>query len=118
MLHEVYLKTDLDDENESIQMLSRSADAIEVEVRNLAGPRILSFIDVDYPGWRAWVNDRPAPILRANDLFKAVEVPAGTSRVRFEFHSPSVKTGVWISTGGWLVALLLLAAPGIQKLRR
>ena len=38
-----------------------------------------------HPWWRASVDDQPADILKANVMFRAVEVPAGRHRVRFEF---------------------------------
>lgn len=42
--------------------------------------------DVWHPWWQADVNGEPAPIRRANVLFRAVEVPPGKSRVRFVFR--------------------------------
>ena len=42
--------------------------------------------DVWHPWWRAEVDGQPAPILRANVLFRAVRVPPGEHRVRFTFH--------------------------------
>jgi len=42
--------------------------------------------DTWFPGWRAEVNGRPAPIDRANVAFKAVEVPAGRVSVVFLFN--------------------------------
>ncbi|MCB1510778.1 MAG: hypothetical protein KDJ36_07725 [Hyphomicrobiaceae bacterium] len=39
-----------------------------------------------HPWWRAEVNGRSTPLLRANVLFRAVEVPRGKSRVRFVFR--------------------------------
>ena len=42
--------------------------------------------DVWHPWWRATVDDKPAEILKANVLFRAVVVPPGKHVVRFTFH--------------------------------
>jgi len=42
--------------------------------------------DVWHPWWRASVDDKPADILKANLLFRAVVVPPGKHVVRFTFH--------------------------------
>ena len=42
--------------------------------------------DLAHPWWFAEVDGQPAPILTANVLFRAVEVPAGRHTVRFEFR--------------------------------
>ena len=42
--------------------------------------------DVWHPWWRASVDDKPADILKANVLFRAVVVPPGRHVVRFTFH--------------------------------
>jgi hypothetical protein len=39
-----------------------------------------------HPWWRAMVDGSPAPILKANVLFHAVQVPPGRHRVHFEFQ--------------------------------
>ena len=56
-----------------------------------AGVLVLS--EVFYPGWRAWVNDREVEVLRANYLFRAVEISAGAQRVRLLFDPLSFKVG-------------------------
>jgi len=54
--------------------------------------------DVWHPWWRAEIDGKPAEILRANAIFRAVEVPAGEHRVRFTFHPFA---GLWAQlTGG------------------
>lgn len=42
--------------------------------------------DVWHPWWRAEVDAEPTPMLRANVLFRAVQVPSGRHVVRFAFH--------------------------------
>lgn len=76
-----------------------------------AGWLVLS--DVWYPGWRAWVDGRPAPILRANYLFRAVEVGAGDRQVVFIYQPLSFWLGLAVSLLSWLV----LAGLGFQLWR-
>jgi uncharacterized membrane protein YfhO len=48
------------------------------------------------------------PVLRANGLFRAVEIPAGSSEVVFEFRPRSFIIGAWVSAGAMLAVLLLI----------
>jgi hypothetical protein len=40
-----------------------------------------------YPGWKAWIDDRPTEIHRTDIAFRGVVVPQGKHRVRMEFSS-------------------------------
>jgi hypothetical protein len=42
--------------------------------------------DLWHPWWFAEIDGKPAPILRANVLFRAVVVPPGRHTVRFRFR--------------------------------
>lgn len=64
-----------------------------------------------FRGWRAAVDGRPVPILRANYAFRAVEVPAGRSRVELSYRPPGLGPGLAASAVSVVVALALLAAP-------
>jgi hypothetical protein len=49
-------------------------------------PGFLVLNDVWHPWWFGEVDGKPADILRANVLFRAIQVPAGRHVVRFEFR--------------------------------
>ena len=55
--------------------------------------------DTYYPGWKAFLDNHPIPIYRAMEAFRAVEVPADTHQVIFEYCPFSF-------TLGWITSLL------------
>ena len=73
----------------------RNAVSIEVESSS-AGVLVLH--DVYYPGWEVTVDGQRQPLLRANLLFRGVEVPAGKHRVEFEFRPISLDNLVAAAT--------------------
>ena len=68
-----------------IRILSRSANAVEVDVTDLPGPRLLTFVDPHYPGWEASVDGRAQPILRTDLGFRALELTGGDHEVVMAF---------------------------------
>jgi len=102
---EAYVLEDPADENHLIEIIDYEPNAVNLWLRELPGSRILLFTDAAYPGWRALLDGAPVPILRANDIFKAVVVPSGTHQVRFEFRPWTVTVGVILS----LLTLLAVA---------
>jgi hypothetical protein len=62
--------------------------------------------DTWYPGWEARVNGQKTQILRANYLFRAVEVQPGMSEIEFRYRPVSFTAGLMISAAGWLIVLL------------
>ncbi|MEY2408240.1 MAG: hypothetical protein QOF48_910 [Verrucomicrobiota bacterium] len=67
------------------------------------GPTFVTVGQTDYPGWTATVNGRPARIWRANHAFQALEVPAGTSRVRLAYRERTFAAGAGFSLAGLLI---------------
>ena len=58
------------------------------------------------PGWKAWLDDRPVPILRTDYLLQGVSVPSGTHRLRLAYRPTSLWWGAAVSGGAALVLVL------------
>ena len=95
---------------DSISIKTKEPDRVVIHTTaNRAALLVLA--DVYAHGWKAWVDDKPAPILITNVAFRGVVVPAGAHEVRFEFDPDALTTGLWIS--GALFALLLVYGAGL-----
>jgi hypothetical protein len=68
-------------------------------------------------GWTATVDGAPAPVLRAEYMFRAVAVPQGEHRVEFRYRPASVRIGLLTSLAGLAVAAALLIADGRTRRR-
>lgn len=69
--------------------------------------------DTAYPGWRAQVDGKPAEILVANGVHRAVAVHAGARRVSFEYRPASFRIGASLS----LASLALVGAVAFRARR-
>ncbi len=70
-----------------IVSVKRSYNSLACEVY-LNGDMLLFWRDSYSPYWRAWIDDKPATLYKAFNVFKAVLVPAGVSHVIFQFQPP------------------------------
>jgi hypothetical protein len=66
------------------RITSWRADRVEIDVDSALGG-VLAVHETYYPGWVAEIDGRRAPILRADILFRGLEVPAGAHHVVFRF---------------------------------
>jgi hypothetical protein len=70
-------------------------------------PTLLRLSLPTYPGWQAFVNGQLTPILRADLLWSAVAVPAGTHTIILRFLPIGWLIAIVVSLGAWGVALFL-----------
>lgn len=70
--------------------------------------------DAMYPGWVASVDGSPAPLERANYLFRAVPLPAGQHVVDFVFVPNSFRLGMFLSLLGVGLLAGLWAFRGVR----
>ena len=75
-----------------------------------------------FPGWRAWVDGQPAPLVQANGLFRAVPVPPGEHLIEERYEPPAVALGlqmsVWAACGGLAVVAGAALAAWLTRPRR
>ena len=90
-----------------VRVTDYRADRVRVEGDMPAGA-LLVLADVDYPGWRAWVDGRPARIVPTNYVLRGVPLPEGARTVQFAFMPGSFTVGMFAT----LLALGALAGLG------
>jgi len=78
------------------RLLDDGANTVSVEVDS-DGPGWLVLLDGWFPGWEATLDGKPARLRRADYAFRAVEVPAGKSVVRFDYRPSSVGLGLLLA---------------------
>jgi hypothetical protein len=94
--------------NGAAEVEKRRADAVSL-VAEASAPGYLVLLDGYDEGWCAKVDGRPARVLRANLLFRAVALSAGRHRVELRYRPRSVTWGAALSALGWglVVAFVL-----------
>jgi hypothetical protein len=83
-------------EGGSSRIVSWRPDFIRVEADAVADGYLV-LVDTYDPGWRATVDGRAAPIVRANVAFRAVALTRGRHTVDFRYRPRSVAWGLAIS---------------------
>ena len=77
-------------------------------------PGYLVLTDSWYPGWRAFVDGQPAPIYRADVLFRAIQIEPGTHAIAFEYRPDSFLVGAMVSAA-ILVILVVYVGMSIGR---
>ena len=105
------------DGSETVVITIYEPDEMRLEVES-PGAATLVLAEAWHPGWRATVNGEPAPLWRANLVFRALPLPAGASDVRLVFAPELWRIALYIGIGLWSITLILLVMPGVRGLFR
>lgn len=90
--------------NASIELTSYRPDHLVYEY-SIPNDALAVFSEIWYDkGWKAYVDGRELPIIRANYVLRALQLPGGNHQVEFRFEPKSYHTGETIS----LIASILL----------
>jgi len=93
----------------TVEMIQDIPDDLIYETSNSGeGLLVLSEIWYDGPGWKATVDGKEVPLIRADFLLRAIEVPAGDHEVRLTFKPKSYYLGEKLSLGSTILLGLLI----------
>ena len=73
-----------------------------------AEPSLVVVSQTYYHDWRAYVDGRETPLLRANHAFQALQVPPGRHQIRLAYEDRAFETGATVSIVAWLGCLICL----------
>jgi hypothetical protein len=79
---------------------------------------LLMFNDLNYPGWTATVDGRPAAIVSADFLFRGVVLSPGQHTVVFSYEPASIRVGLIVSISATLIAMAAVTAMVLVGRRR
>ncbi len=83
-------------------------EAENIEINVVANSNKLLFLsDMYFPGWVAYVDEKPVKILRADYAFRAVEISKGNHMVRFAYRPLIFYLGLWISIISFIILLIV-----------
>ncbi len=98
------------------RILSYAPQSIEISVNTLKScPLILT--DVWYPGWKAYIDNKETKIYKADVVFRAVSVPAGSHRVKFIYTPVLFYIGLIISLLTLVMIIFFAAIRFIMNLK-
>jgi len=97
--------------DESVQIIGYQPERVVLSVQAQAEAYVL-LADAWYPGWVARVDGIETPLERADYIFRAVRVNAGTHRIELEYRPASLFIGALIS------GMALVALAGVFVYRR
>ncbi|MFC2030732.1 YfhO family protein [Chloroflexota bacterium] len=101
----------------SAQIVEYGLHNVEVTA-NLEQDGYLVLTDAYDPDWRAAVDGRSVPLLRANDVFRAVAVPAGEHTITFHYEPRAVQTGLYVTMAGLAVLIAIVVVGLVAAARR
>jgi O-antigen/teichoic acid export membrane protein len=90
---------------QAAEVLSYENNRVVVQTPAESAGGVLVLADVSFPGWIATVDGAPTTVLRANGLFRAVELPPGEHTVVFSYRPLAVRIGALLTAIS--VAILL-----------
>lgn len=101
------------DSTDNIKLLAHKPNYMKYESQS-KGNGLAVFSEIYYPeGWSATIDGKEVPILRADYVLRALEVPAGKHTIEFQFKPASYFVGNKITmASSWAVLLLLLGSIG------
>lgn len=90
----------------SAEIISYEPNKVEIKTKT-NGNLLLTLTDVEFPGWKAYINGNETKIYRSNYALRTVFLPEGDNVVTFMYQPKSFQVGLYISIA--TTSILLIA---------
>lgn len=104
----------------SIKLLSKTNDILTYEAKT-KHPQLAIFSEIYYEkGWKAYIDNKEAPILKSNYLLRSLVIPEGTHTIKFEFKPASYYDNILfaqICEGVSILLILILLGSWVKSLK-
>ena len=77
--------------------------------------QVLTLLQNNYTGWKAFVNDQPIPIYTSNKSLISIVLPAGSNKISFVYSNIGIKIALWVCI---ITLLLVFGIIAIKKAKR
>jgi hypothetical protein len=105
-------------DTDRVEIVNYQANQVDIESKT-SNPTVMMLTDTYFPGWKAYINDQETRVLRANGIYRAIELPAGENSISFVYQPESFRQGSLVSLGAILtLALVNLIYPRIKPRRQ
>lgn len=105
---------DLQQTNRILQLNLDNPNRIEVDIE-INKPAMLVLTEVWYPGWEAFIDNKPTQVYRVNYCQRGVWLEKGKHRVQFRFRPVAWRWGAGISLGTMVLILILTGTTIVKK---
>ena len=106
------------DSTAKIQLIKNDNDLITYSSQSNTNQfAVFSEIYYEREGWKAYIDDKEAPIVRTNYALRGLAVPAGNHTIRFEFKPASFYNSEMIAIVASAIIWLLLVLSTFKFIR-
>jgi hypothetical protein len=95
-----------------VEIVRREPNSVTLRAE-LTCPSYVVLLERYDPSWQATIDGRPATVLRANQVFRAVYAEAGRHEIRFDYRQRGLRAGAVISLLT-LATLIVLSLGGAE----
>ncbi|MCU0368354.1 MAG: YfhO family protein, partial [Cyclobacteriaceae bacterium] len=101
------------DSTASVSLLEHTPPYLKYESQSTV-KGVVVFSEIYYPkGWHAFIDGNEVPIMQADYVLRALEVPEGKHTIEFKFEPKPYVIGNKVTmASGWLLLLIVLGAFG------
>jgi hypothetical protein len=104
----------IDTATTSIECLNYTNNLLTYKVRASKSGFVV-FNEINYPGWKAYIDGQPAELYKANYCFRAIPTTSGEHIIDMKFDSETFRLGYFISIGTLVLSIIALVVLVVRK---